>query len=96
MLGTLVLVCASVLCANLPFISERVFALFPSRRKSLLLRLAEVLGGYLLVGSLAFALERQAHGAAYSQSWEFYVVTAALFVVFAFPGFVYRYLWRKH
>ncbi len=96
MLGTLVLVCAGVLCANLPFISERLFGFLPARRKSLPLRLAEVVGGYLFVGALAFVIERQAHGAAYSQTWEFYVVTVALFAVFAFPGFVYRYLWRKH
>jgi hypothetical protein len=37
------------------------------------------------------ALERHA-GQATAQGWEFYAVTAALFVTFAFPGFVWRYL----
>jgi hypothetical protein len=31
----------------------------------------------------------------HSQNWEFYAVTACLFLVFAFPGFTYRYLWRR-
>ncbi len=29
------------------------------------------------------------------QGWEFYAITAALFLTFAFPGFVYRYLYRR-
>lgn len=96
LIGTLVLVAASVMFANLPFISERVIGVLPVRSKTFALRLAETAAGYLIVGVLAFALEERLHGAAYSQGWEFYVVTAALFAVFAFPGFVYRYLWRRH
>jgi len=29
------------------------------------------------------------------QGWEFYAVTGALFLTFAFPGFVYRYLYKN-
>jgi NADH:ubiquinone oxidoreductase subunit 2 (subunit N) len=29
------------------------------------------------------------------QGWEFYATTASLFLTFAFPGFVYRYLARR-
>ena len=53
----------------------------------------ELLLLYALVGGLAFVLERRA-GQVAPQGWEFYAVTAALFVTFAFPGFVYRYLLR--
>lgn len=95
-IGALVLVAASLLLANLPFVSDRVFCLFPTRSKPFAICLAEVAAGYLVVGGLALALESHSHGTAYSQGWEFYVVTVALFAVFAFPGFVYRYLWRKH
>ena len=28
-------------------------------------------------------------------NWEFYAVTGSLFLVFAFPGFVYRYFWQR-
>lgn len=58
------------------------------------MRLAELVLLYFLVGFLGLALERQA-GQIVVQGWEFYAVTAALFVTLAFPGFVYRYL-LKH
>ena len=34
-------------------------------------------------------------GDIHKQNWEFYAINASLFVVFAYPGFVYRYLWRR-
>ena len=52
----------------------------------------------LLFGALAlavgFALEMRV-GQRHAQGWEFYVAALCLFVTFAFPGFVWRYL-RKH
>ena len=45
------------------------------------------------VGGVGLALEQSA-GQIYPQGWEFYAVTAALFLTLAFPGFVYRYLLR--
>ena len=30
------------------------------------------------------------------QGWEFYAITATLFLTLAFPGFVYRYLYKRH
>jgi len=96
MVGALVLVAIGAFLANLPFISERILGVFARGPKPLIVRFAEVIVGYMFLGAIAFTLESHLHGASYSQGWEFYVVTAALFVVFAFPGFVYRYLWRKH
>ncbi|MBR1819572.1 MAG: DUF2818 family protein, partial [Neisseriaceae bacterium] len=31
----------------------------------------------------------------HKQGWTFYAVTLALFATAAFPGFVYKYFWRK-
>lgn len=90
-----VLFVLALVAANLPFISERVlFVLHPKgRRKAAGWRLLELVIMYFAVGALALALE--AHlGTIYPQAWEFYVVTACLFLVFAYPGFVWRYLWR--
>ncbi len=85
----------AALAANLPFISQRLFLLWPRQQpKGLGLRLAELLVFYALVGALGWALEARA-GQVTAQGWEFYAVTAALFVTLAFPGFVYRYL-LKH
>jgi Protein of unknown function (DUF2818) len=81
--------------ANLPFVSQRWMGVVAaSRPKNLLSRLCELLVWYLLVGGLGLALEQHA-GQIAPQAWQFYAITATLFLTFAFPGFVYRYL-LKH
>ena len=85
----------AALAANLPFMTQRLLAVWPlPNGKGLAVRLGELVVLYFLVGILGLALERQA-GQNQAQGWEFYAVTAALFVTLAFPGFVYRYL-LKH
>lgn len=86
------------LCAaNLPFINQRLFAALRLRfeRKPLWLRLLELIVLYFVVGGVARVLEARAGNVA-PQNWEFYAVTACLFLVLAFPGFVYQYLRRRH
>jgi uncharacterized protein YjeT (DUF2065 family) len=58
------------------------------------MRLIELLVFYFAVGGLALVLEGRV-GQVAPQGWEFYAVTAALFLTLAFPGFVYRYLLRR-
>jgi len=60
-------------------------------------RFLEVLVSYVLVGTLGNALELNL-GNAFTQGWEFYAVTLALFLVLAYPGFVWRYMLkaRRH
>lgn len=62
--------------------------------KSFFDRLLEVLVGYVLVGTLGFALELNL-GNAFPQRWEFYAVTLSLFLVLGYPGFVWRYMLRR-
>jgi hypothetical protein len=85
--------------ANLPFLFERVlFVIRPrsaSGQKAFGWRLLEVLLLYFVLGILAAVLEQGAYGSVYPQGWPFYVTTLCLFLVFAFPGFVLRYLWRS-
>ena len=86
---------AAIVAANLPFVNDRLFAVGPRRpRKALGWRLLELLvfGGLVLL--LGFALESRV-GQRHPQGWEFYAAALCLFVTFAFPGFVWRYL-RKH
>lgn len=84
----------ALLAANLPFISNRLFAVYPLKSpKILAVRLAEMVLGYLVVGAIALFLEQRA-GQIAPQGWEFYAITATLFITFAFPGFVYRYLFK--
>ena len=87
---------AALLAANLPFFNDRVLAVVPlARRKPLALRFAEMVLLYFVVGALALALEQRA-GRIAPQGWEFYAITGTLFVTFAFPGFVWRYLLKHH
>ncbi len=84
----------AVVLANLPFFTERIF--FVRRpaagRKAPAWRAAELVVMYFVTGALAWLMEGRA-GQVHRQNWEFYAVTASLFLVFAYPGFVYRYLW---
>jgi hypothetical protein len=83
----------ALLAANLPFATERIFGVVPAPggRKSLALRLAELVLLYFFTGALGLLFERRV-GQIAPQGWEFYVVTGALFLVLAFPGFTWRYL----
>lgn len=87
----------AVLAANLPFFSERVFGIIPvkSVAKPFWLRLSELIILYILLGAIAYFLESRI-GNVFAQRWEFYAVTACLFIVLAYPGFVFRYLRKRH
>lgn len=89
------LVIIALCAANLPFVSQRLLVVFSvSKPKTAWLRLLELVIFYLIAGGIGLALEQRA-GQIAPQRWEFYVITATLFVTFAFPGFIYRYL-LKH
>jgi len=91
-----VLVLTALCAANLPFVNHRLMAVVAlSRPKTPWLRLAELLVFYFLAGGIGLALEQRA-GQIAPQTWEFYAITVALFITFAFPGFVYRYLFKHH
>lgn len=92
-----------VLLANLPWLSTRFLTVLPlsarwapdASKKPVWLCLLELVLLYFLAGTLAHFAEISLQGQAYPQGWEFYAVTACLFLVFAFPGFVYYFFWRK-
>ena len=80
--------------ANLPFANDRLLGFWPLRKpKPLGLRLAELVLMYFIAGGLGLLLEQRA-GQIAPQRWEFYAITGALFITFAFPGFIWRYLWK--
>lgn len=92
------LVAVALVFANLPFVNDAVFALVPyraGRRKPFALRLVELIVLYFVLGAIAYLLESRI-GNVFVQTWEFYAITACLFVVLAFPGFVVRYLRKQH
>jgi Na+(H+)/acetate symporter ActP len=96
-LTTPILLGIALLAANLPWFSNRLFYLIPVKRqpKSLGWCLLELTILYFIVGIIAHYTEISVMGQASPQGWEFYTVTGSLFLVFAFPGFVYRYFWQR-
>lgn len=86
------LLALTFLLANLPWLSQRCFLVLQCERKPAWLRFVEWLVLYFVAGGLALLLEQRAMGVIHPQDWEFYAVTLALFLVFAFPGFVYRHV----
>jgi hypothetical protein len=84
----------ALLAANLPFISNRLFAVYPLKlSKNLAMRIGELVVWYLLIGGLGLYLEQRS-GQIAPQGWEFYAITGTLFITFAFPGFTWRYLFK--
>ena len=91
-----VVLLVALMVANLPFLNDRLLGVAPlaSAPKTLAVRLAELVLLYFVAGGIGLLFEGRA-GQVTPQGWEFYAVTAALFVVLAFPGFTWRYL-LKH
>jgi hypothetical protein len=89
-----ILLVLAVVAANLPFASDRVAGFFKVARKHFGWHALELAVLFALVGGLARLLEAR-EMPVHEQHWQFYVTTLALFLVAAFPGFVYRYFWRR-
>jgi hypothetical protein len=93
----MLLLAVALAAANAPFLSRRILMLvkpadFDSGKdKHGGWRVLELVLLYWVVLGLGRVLEAHV-GEVYSQNWEFYAITASLFLVFAYPGFVYRYL----
>ena len=93
-LSVWIVIAVGLVAANLPFLNQKLLAVVPlAREKSLGMRLGELVLLYFIVGGAALLLEQRA-GQIAPQGWEFYAVTGALFLVFAFPGFIWRFLWK--
>ncbi len=85
----------ALVAANLPFVNERLFVIGPRRApKALGWRLLEL----LVLAALAFgvgSLIEARIGQRQPQNWEFFAAGGCLFLTFAFPGFIWRYLRRQ-
>ncbi len=80
--------------ANLPFFSERIFFVGPLRLpKAAIWRILELFALCMLSLGVGFFVEAR-QGQRAPQGWEFYAAFVCLYLTFAFPGFVWRYLRR--
>ena len=99
-LAAWLLIAIALITANLPFFTERVFGVIPFKQdgvaviKPFWMRFAELVVWYLITGAVGMGFE-SALGNPFAQTWEFYAITFALFLVLAYPGFVLRYLFRR-
>lgn len=98
---TWVLLGLIILAANLPWFSNKMFYVIPVNKganklqtKNLGWCILEIIVLYFVIGSVALYTEKATFGQIAHQDWEFYAVTSCLFIVFSFPGFVYRVLWK--
>ncbi len=84
------------LAANLPWFSNKLFYVVSVNKtpKHWGWCLLELVVLYFLSGAVAFYAEFASFGQISHQDWEFYAITACLFLVFAFPGFVYKAFWK--
>lgn len=91
------LIVAALLLANLPWFTEKLFAIKSlNKEKSFYIRLMEWFVFYFIIGSAALGLETKLNGVRHEQSWEFYVVTLCLFMVFALPGVIFQIDLKHH
>lgn len=90
---TWLLLAMALIAANLPWMSDRIlfFRTPVDGVKRFWWRWLEWLLLYFIVGGIAIGLEVKQNGTQYPQGWEFYAVTVCLFLVLAFPGFIYRF-----
>lgn len=93
-----ILLLIAFLVANLPWFSNRLFFTIPLKHqpKAFGWCLLELIVLYFIIGAVALYTEYATMGQMAKQNWEFYAITASLFVVFSFPGFVYRYFWQRN
>lgn len=84
----------ALVAANLPFVNERLFVIGPRRApKALGWRLLELALLAAVCLGVGMGVESSI-GQRAPQNWEFFVSAGCLFLTFAFPGFVWRYLRR--
>ncbi len=93
MLTKLLYLILMLFMANLNWISDKWLGIAGSINQ-LWQRFAALLPAYLITLVIAYLVEQLVMGQVWPQGWEFYSITLCLFLVFSFPGFVYRVLWK--
>ncbi len=92
--AAVVLLLLAIVLASLPFVTERRFLIWSRPSKSLWFRLLELLVYYALFLGLGLGLEQYV-GRRHPQEWQFFAITALMFLVLAYPSYVWRYLKRR-
>lgn len=91
--AALVWLVSGFVLANWPFFTEKKFFLFGAGLKTMGFRLLELSVGFGLLLAIGFGLESSI-GRLQTQTWNFYAISFCIFLLMAYPGFVWRYLRR--
>lgn len=91
-----ILILITIIMANVPWIFNDFLFIkkFHSHKKPFPWALLEVVILYFVTGGIALFTELKIVGHIQPQAWEFYAVTFFLFLVFSFPGFIFKTLWK--
>ena len=89
------IIISSLFLANIPWMTNSFFLIFKPIKKGFFLIFAELVIFYFLIGGFFMLIEKENIGNIHKQEWEFYVITFCLFIVFSFPGFIYKVIWKK-
>jgi len=94
---SLILFTLAITAANAPFLTTFIWLKPTSNKtKSIAWSFLEWFCMYAGIIALSIFLESRL-GLVQPKNWIFWTITLSVFAVFAFPGFVYRTLWRhKH
>ena len=97
-IAVVILLIIIFIAANLPWLSEQFLVVIrpKDKIKKAWMCWLEWLILYFLIGLLSIGLEKKITGEIYTKDWEFYAIGFCLFLVFAFPGFMYRYELKQH
>jgi len=85
----------AIFFANLPWATNYFLIFFKKPKKNMFLVLVELIIYYFIFGGILLLMEKQVIGNTHNQEWEFYAITFCLFIVFSFPGFIYKIIWKK-
>jgi len=89
----LIIISAFIL-ANLPWLSNNFLIFLQKPKKNNFFIFFELIIFYFIFGAFLLFIEKQTLGNIHNQDWEFYIITFFLFLVFSFPGFIYKIVWK--
>jgi len=88
------IILSALLLANLPWLTNNFLIFLNKPKKNNFIVFLELIVFYFVFGAFLLFIEKQTLGNIHNQDWEFYVITFFLFLVFSFPGFIYKIVWK--
>jgi|TARA_B110000014_G_C20094556_1_gene573546 hypothetical protein len=89
------IILSAIFFANLPWATKNFLFFFKKPKKNNFLIIVELIFFYFIFGNFLLLIEKQVIGNTHNQDWEFYAITFCLFLVFSFPGFIYKIIWKR-